>query len=150
MRAVVTTRDRLLHLVRKTPGASVSELARAAGVHWASAAVQIERLRAEGRVETVRIGRRRVVFPVDRARDDQARLAILGEPACLRVARGIVEHPDLRVWELSDAIQMSERAVYHHVKRLVAARLVESTRPGAYRGLRATSELLRALEREDP
>ncbi|MFA5860667.1 MAG: helix-turn-helix domain-containing protein [Candidatus Thermoplasmatota archaeon] len=53
-----------------------------------------------------------------------------------------MDQPGLRVWKLGEVLSMSDRAVYHHVKRLVAAGLVETKKAGAYHGLEATPLLM--------
>lgn len=143
-------RRRVYDLVLAEPGISVSELARRADMYWTSAALHAAALERAGLVQSVLVGRRRSIFPVEnRSALGTPAAALLSEPACRRVAEGIVRYPDLRVWELCDILQMSERAVYHHVKRLVNAGLVSSTRPGMYRGLRALPALERLLPTDD-
>jgi DNA-binding transcriptional ArsR family regulator len=138
-----STRDFVLQAIRVRPGVSMSDVARAAGMSWAATALHVDQLTAEGLVRSARVGRRRVLFvaPADGA--DALARGLLAEPACLRVARAIVAHPRLPVYELSFVAGMSERAVYHHLKRLLDAGLVEGRR--GYRGLRATPALLSLL-----
>jgi DNA-binding transcriptional ArsR family regulator len=139
-------RRRILDLIRTRPGVSVSELARLAGMYWTSAAAHVEQLRQAGLVRAVRVGRRRVLFSSQILEAEAADApGILGEPSCRRVAVAIAAHPRQRVWELCESTGMSERAVYHHVKRLVAAGLVATSKTGAYRGLEATPRLLACL-----
>lgn len=124
----------------------MSEVARCCDMYWTSVALHVEHLRRTGLVESIRVGRRRVLFPRPLLDQLQSRTpGPLAEPACRRVALVIVQHPGLRVWELCEITEMSERAVYHHVQRLVEAALVKSDSERAYRGLEATPDLVARL-----
>jgi hypothetical protein len=56
-------RRRLFNLALASPGLGISDLARLASCLWTSAFLQIEHLCRGGLVRTVKLGRRRVVFP---------------------------------------------------------------------------------------
>lgn len=136
-------RRRVYELVVAVPGLSVSELARRLSLHWNSVALHVEVLRQAGLVASVRVGRRRVILPwalLHQAGTEGP--GPLGEPACRRVAELICRLPHRQVWEIVELSGMSERAVYHHVKRLADAKLVATSKPGTYRGLRPTPRLL--------
>lgn len=140
-------RDQVLSVIRDRPGISVSELARAVGAYRTTIAFHVDRLRAAGLVRAVHAGRRVVLFASERdATWDDLVHALLSEPACRVVAAALVERPGARAWELCDQLDMSERAVYHHVHRLVAAGLVETVWRGAHRGLAASPRLVVAMQ----
>ena len=135
-------RRRVLDIVEREPGLSMSEIARRCDMYWTTVALHIERLRQDDLVASIRVGRRRVLFP--RSLLDQVAsegIGLLGEPACRRVALAILQQPRSRVWELCEITGMSERSVYHHVQRLVGAGLVKSDKERAYRGLEADPRL---------
>lgn len=136
-------RRRVFELIAKRPGISMSELARAADLHWTSAALHVEHLERAGLVRTARVGRLRVLQRTDHLQESISGAAILGEPSCRRVAMAVAHSPDARVWELASLAGMSDRATYHHLKRLVEAGLVSTRKRGGYRGIEATP-LLRA------
>lgn len=132
-------RRRLLEIIAQRPGLSVSELARGAGIFWTSAALHVEHLHKAGLVRTFRVGRLRVVVSTDFPQGESSdHSGILAEPACLRVATAIARSPEARVWELSALTGMSDRAIYHHLKRLVEAGLISTRKRGGYHGLEAT------------
>lgn len=142
-------RRRIFEIITGRPGCSVSELARAAGMFWTAAALHIEQLERAGLVRTVRVGRARALFAASALHEvEAANAALLSEVACLRVARAVVQHPRLRVWELASRTGMSERATYHHLRRLVAAGLVTSRTTRGYREIEASPTLLACLPSE--
>lgn len=128
----------------------MSELARRMDVYWTAAALHVEQLEKAGLVRTVHGGRRRALFAADIPTSISAEApALLSEPACRRVALAIVDKPGMRVWELCNALGMSERAVYHHVKRLADAELVSAKGVKGYDGLGPTLALLSLLSLND-
>lgn len=141
-------RLRIYEVIRRRPGISMSELAREVGAFWTSAGIHVARLESAGLVRSLRVGRRRVLVSADLPELHLPFPAVLSEPACRVVALAIARNPGLRVWELGELTHMSDRAVYHHVKRLADTGLIESIRPSGYRGLTATPELLAWLSRE--
>lgn len=142
------TRRRVYDFVSAHPGSSVSEVAGKLDLYWTSAALQVNRLVSAGLVISVLVGRRRLLFPAEGtgALSSRSR-GLLAEPACRRVAVAIAKRPHLRVWELCELLSMSERAVYHHVKRLASAGLVTST-SRLYRGLEPSPQLLQFLAQD--
>ncbi|HUR69811.1 MAG TPA: winged helix-turn-helix transcriptional regulator [Candidatus Thermoplasmatota archaeon] len=136
--------------IRARPGLSMSELGRALGLYWPSVALHVGRLESEGLVQSLRAGRRRVLVPRLASATETPFPDVLSEPACRVVALAIAARPGSRVWEVCEATEMSGRAVYHHVKRLVDAGLVASSRPSRHRGLSATPALLAWLARGGP
>lgn len=143
-------RRRILALVRDRPGISVSEVARALDTLWTTAAFHVERLESARLVASARIGRRRVLFPAERIAWDmlEAR-GLLAEAPCRAVARAIAERPRVGITDLCSATGLSERAVYHHVKRLVDAGLVRPAFARSYGALEPTASLAQALDELD-
>lgn len=137
-------RRRVLELIRAQPGISVAEVARFAGLVWTSTASHVEELARVGLVHTVRVGRRRVVFPAGAAHE-APRSTPLAEPSCRRVALALVESSGSRVRDLRDITGMSGRAVHHHLQRLVGAGLAVAVSVGGARTFDATTELRERL-----
>lgn len=135
-------RRELMRLIREEPGLSISEAARRLDLYWTAVALHVDRLVSAGLVRSMRVGRRRILVPADAALDEAAFPEILCEPACARVAMAIVANPGMPVWELCELTGMTERAVYHHVKRLVDHGLARSAKPGSYAGLEPSPSLL--------
>lgn len=145
-----SAREAVHRAILAHPGSSVSEIARRVDMFWTSVALHVAHLERAGLVRAIRAGRRRVVFPrTPLALEGGPDLALLSEPSCLAVARAIVAHPDRRVWEIGEITSMSERAVYHHVKRLIDAGLVGKRGTSAFRGLRPTDRLIAWIEHRD-
>lgn len=131
-----------MRLIREEPGLSISEAARRLDLYWTAVALHVDRLVSAGLVRSTRVGRRRILVPADMTLDETIFPDILCEPACARVAIAIVANPGTRVWELCELTGMTERAVYHHVKRLVDVGLARSAKPGSYAGLEPSASLL--------
>lgn len=127
----------------------MSRIARATGLYWTTVAFHVARLTASGDVRTVRGGRYRMLFPRgdDVATNEQR--ALLAEPSCRRVALAILAGPGLRIADIRARTGLSERAVYHHVKRLVEFGLV-TRRTTGYRALEAAPRLVDLLGRDAP
>lgn len=130
----------------KRPGISLHELARRAGVAWANARYHTLRLESAGLVRTRVVGRRRLCFLHEEGDEDllDAR-ALLDEPAARAVAAYFVANPGVSIARAIQDTGMSQRAVYHHVKRFVEAGLLAKAEDGSYRGLAPTARLYSAL-----
>lgn len=132
-------RRRVHDLIVQRPGLTVSELARATSTNWTAAAYHVGQLARAGLIRTLKSGRSRLLFPTSMTLDVvHEACGLLAESSCVRVAQAIIEHPGRRVWEICEITNMSERAVYHHVKRLVDSGLVTTAVGRSYRGLCAT------------
>lgn len=143
-----TSRLRVFEAIRDEPGITVSKIAREVGLYWSTVALHVERLTRAGLVRSTRVGRRRVLFSSTEANGESAvQRGLLAEDACRRVAVAVVEHPRTPIFELSHRTGISERALYHHVKRLVEAELLSTSKERFYRGLEPTPRLLALLER---
>lgn len=141
-------RRRVYELVVGQPGLAVSDVARRLGLYWTSAALHIGHLTKAGLIASTRIGRRRVLVPAAGPDLDFGfELGLLAEGSCRRVALAILEHPGRSVLDLCGLTGMSERAVYHHVKRLEEAGLVVKRTKLAHRGLDPAPRLFLALGR---
>lgn len=124
-------------------GISVSDIARQSGLYWTLAAFHVHRLSRSGLVRSVKVGRRRLMFVPTRNNEAWAlERGMLAEPACLRVALAVIQYPGQRVLDLHYLTGVSERAIYHHMKRLLAVGLVTSRKTRYYLGMQATQKLL--------
>ena len=144
--ATTPKREEILRLVREKPGISMSALTDAAQVHWGTIQFHVLRLEHQGLVRTLRVGRRRLVFPEEvltggLGEED----AMLQEETCRRVASTILLHPGRGVGDLVDLTDLTPRTVYYHVKRLRDAGLVQTSQPGLYRGLTPAPRLYALL-----
>lgn len=136
----------LYQQIVKRPGISLHELARRAGVTWANARYHTLRLEAAGLIRTRVVGRRRLCFLQEEGQEDlvEAR-ALLDEPTARLLAVYFVDHPGASIVRAIRETGMSQRAVYHHVKRFVEAGLLAKADDRSYRGLVPTSRLYSAL-----
>lgn len=137
-------------VIQAEPGISVSQLARRAGVYWTAATFHVGQLERGGLVRSVLGGRRRALFATKIPQNIPPDApALLAEPSCRQVAEAIIDRPGMRVCELCERLGMSERAVYHHVKRLTGAGLIVSSKPRGYFQLSPTEALLALLAKEN-
>lgn len=142
-------RRRILHRVEQEPGTSPSELVRRLGIGWSSLYRHVRTLREQGLVRTVASGRHTFLYPRDAQGDEKhaAQRAVILAGRARLVAAEAAARPGQDVAQLAAALGISPRVVYHHVKRLVAVGLLESSAPRRYRDL-APSPRLRDLLRE--
>ena len=128
-----------MSLVRDRPGLPLSELRRRAGMGWGVFDHHLQRLEREGLVQTVRAGRFRLVYPAGFPTDEDG--ALLNTPTTRRIALAILARPGISIRVMARDLGLSDRIVYYHVNRLVAAGLVRSTSQFHYRGLSGTGRL---------
>ncbi|HWH08848.1 MAG TPA: hypothetical protein VNX21_06575 [Candidatus Thermoplasmatota archaeon] len=143
------TRERLLEVLRGSPGCPLGDLKARLGVGWGTLYYHLETLQRAGRVRTVVSGRRKLAFLGAEEKDPQevvGRNMLVGATA-RGVARAIVATPGLDLQGVGEACGENPRVTYYHVRRLVEAGLVRSASPTRYAGL-APTRLLAALLRE--
>lgn len=135
---------RLLHYVRRNPGAVLRDLREMSGLGWGTFYLVLHELEEARLVRTKRQGRARFVYPAEMRipREPQAdHLA----PSTRRVALHIIRRPGMDMHLLMEEAGLSTRMAYHHVRRLVEGGFVETEAEGKYRGLRPTAKLFRLL-----
>lgn len=141
-----TSRQRILSLIRATPGISVSDLARRCKLSWLTVHAHVGRLQREGLIASRLVGRRKVLFMLDTF--DAARsvgFGLLAEHSCWKVASTIAASPGTDVPSIAMATGLTQRAVYHHLARLIQAHLVTPRGRRSMEDLRATETLTTAL-----
>lgn len=145
-------RQRILHLVEREPGASPSELVRRLGIGWSSLYRHVRALREAGLVRVVESGRHTFLYPRDADGDERhaAQRAVILAGRARLVAAEAAARPGQDVASLAKALAISPRVVYHHVKRLVAVGLLESSAAHRYRDLAPTPRLLDLLREVEP
>lgn len=145
----VETSKAILALVRESPGTPVGEIVKRLGLGSGTIHYHIERLADQKLIRTVKAGRRRLVFPLDRegdAREARALSLVRGKTS-RAVAEAIVANPLCSIMEIVEATGESPRAVYYHVKLLKSAGLVLSASSKRYRALKAAPQLESILSR---
>jgi DNA-binding transcriptional ArsR family regulator len=143
-------RARILDVVRREPGITVTRLRQKAGLGWSSLYHHLGRLESARAVTTVAAGRRRIVVLAGRDEPEATHRAraLLLNATLRRLARAIAEGTGTDVHALARATRMGERTVYHHLRSLVGHGLVASSVPRRHLGLRATPLLLSLLEKD--
>lgn len=139
-------RRAILEIVTSRPGLTVGELLALLDVGWGTLHHHLDRLEAVGLLRTVQAGRRRLVLPGDAPRAAPVARALLAGATCRRVAEAVAREPGLCIQDLIGRVEDSPRAVYHHVKRLLDAGLLQSERPGRYTSLHPTPLLTDLLD----
>lgn len=148
----LTQQDRIVDIVRASPGILVGELQQRAQIGWGTLCHHLPRLVRSGRVRVVRVGRRRLVYPIEARGAVEASFAdaILRGRTALRIAQAIHAAPGRSILDVAVATGESERATYYHVRRLIQAGLVTSESPTRLRGLRASPRLAASLDAHAP
>lgn len=139
------TRENVYRYVTARPGVSVAEVAKHLQSSWGATHYHVRRLVEEGRLRSVRIGRRRLLLPaaVAAPTDMEARTLLL-DPARRAIALALAERGEARAAELAARGFASARAVYHHLQRLRDAGLA-TARVGRAMRFAPTAALLALL-----
>lgn len=124
-------RLKILDLVGRRPGITMSELRKLVGLGWGNGYHHIEKLRRAGLIHTQLLGRRRTVWPTsDTPPVDEARArAYLRNPAPARLCRDVAEHPGTNVAAIVRRTGMMPHTAYYHLRRLRDLGLVKSRSP---------------------
>lgn len=148
LRAAV--RERILRTIEREPGASPTRIVAALDIGWSTLYHHVKALEAQGFIRVASAGRHTFFYPAGMAGDlrlSVQRSVLLGGRARL-VAEEAARSPGHDVGTLSDALGISPRVVYHHVRRLVETGLLASSMKKRYRDLVPTEELLTLLRQE--
>jgi predicted transcriptional regulator len=125
-------RERLLDLVRASPGIALADAARLAGLRRNTAVYHLSRLEKEGLVSSLRKGRARLYFAPggldQRAHADA--LAALRHPVTLDIAQEVGEKPGLDQQSLCARFGIAPSLAHWHANRLVESGVVTAQRDG--------------------
>lgn len=143
-------RERILRAIEREPGASPTRLVEELGIGWSTLYHHVNALEAQGRVRASSAGRHTFLYPAGMAGDPRLSVqrSVLAGGRARLVAAEAARVPGHDVGSLAEALGISPRVVYHHVRRLVEAGLLTSSMPRRYRDL-APTEPLRALLRQE-
>lgn len=120
----------------------LDSLAMRVGIQSSSVAYHLRRLEEAGLVHRRVVGRRRLTFPGQfRGNRKVEGFAILRHPTARRIASQLVASPGSDFSVIMSSTGVSSRALYHHLKRLKNAGLVDVESAWGYRDLRATQAL---------
>lgn len=121
-------RREILAAVLERPGLTLGELRSKVRLGWGNAYHHLAKLQRAGLVQMERYGRRLVVFPAAEPLDAMAApaLAILRGQTARAICDDIARHAPTDVSSIATRTGRSPRAVYYHVRQLIAVGLVES------------------------
>lgn len=141
--------DDIHDAVRAYPGLTVWELKNRTGRSWGAIYHHLDRLQKAGDIRIVSAGRRRVIVPSSSPLTpaEVAGTALIRGASAEQIARAIARGEAHTVAHLAGRVGMSQRAVYYHVRQLIAAGLVTSGSLTRRRDLRATPLLLAVVDR---
>lgn len=142
------TRAALLRIVADNPGIPLNKVRSKLPLGWGTLYHHVRRLEKTGAIETVAVGRRRLLYIPGVSADEELAAQALVEGATARaIAEAVWRRPGTSFKELVEATGASERVAYYHIKRLMDARLVESSSTTRHYGLRPSPLLIRCLLR---
>ncbi len=149
-RAGLAQQERIVAIVRAAPGLLVGELQQRAQIGWGTLCHHLPRLVEAGRIRVVRVGRRRLVYPIEArgAAEASCADAILRGKTARRIAEAIHARPGSSVSGVAFEAGESERATYYHVRRLIQVGLVTSGSATRLKDLRPAPGLAARLEAE--
>ena len=124
------TRRRIYEVVARHPGASARDIQRIAGLAWGETAYHLDQLTRVGALRRERGGRRDYYFRHDMTWEDRRLLRALRCVAERRVLVALKERPGRTLAQLTVDCGLSQSTTAFHLRVLVAASLVESSRDG--------------------
>ena len=127
------TRQRLLALIRDSPGVHKSALCDASSLAWGTVDYHLRLLVRAGQVTLARAGRQTKVFPGRLSEERERLLATLAREPTARIAGALKERPDQGLGALVDRLGLSPKVVRRHIVRLLEHGLLE--RAGRHRPL---------------
>lgn len=144
------TSQRLLDILRHSPGVPLCELAKRAELASGTLYYHLRRLRAAGHLQVVPAGRRRLAFLAtgDEPTRLAPRLAQLRGKSARKTALIVLRRPGIRLADIAAETGLSRRAVAYHLRRLEELGLASTVRERA--GTRARpAPVLADLLREE-
>jgi predicted transcriptional regulator len=143
-------RERILGAIEREPGASPTRLVADLGIGWSTLYHHVNALEAQGRIRAASAGRHTFLYPAGMAGDPRLSVqrSVLSGGRARLVAAEAARTPGHDVGSLAEALDISPRVVYHHVRRLVEAGLLRSSMARRYRDLAPTEPLLALLRQE--
>lgn len=139
--------DRLLRYVHVHPGVPVSTLVEDLGYSWSRLYADVGRLRSAGLLDTMRAGRRLIVYPKAADSEQVQSAAVLRGTTALRVALALQRVGEGSIERLAEASGTSMRAAYYQIESLRVAGLARCSWRGRPRRWQPTPELARAISR---
>jgi predicted transcriptional regulator len=121
-------RKRILGLVEKSPGLSISDICEGTGRRWGTVKHHLHLLEAADLLKGVRRGRERNYFPPRTARGERERLALLRQDRASELAQAVLEEPGVVQRSLTRNLGVTRKVLRHHVERLKQAGLLEEVR----------------------
>lgn len=137
--------DRLLLIVRRTPGISSGDAKTALGHGWSTLYRCLRALEARGEVRTQKEGRLLTIFPTDNPSSPDPSV-FLRSPVARQIAKEVMANPGKHdLASLARIAKVSRQAVSSHLKVMTKWKLVASAASGRYVQLRPSAELQQAL-----
>lgn len=126
-------RQAVYHAVRAEPGITLSDLRRRLKIGWGTTVYHAGVLVRSRFIESHRDGRFHRLFPADPAlRDARPAQAALKHPRTLAVYEALVASPGIPQDRLAEACGVSPSTLAWHLRRLLRAGVVASTRRGRF------------------
>jgi len=138
-------RHALVELVERAPGLTINELRAGLGMGWGTLYHHLRALESTGRVHSVALGRRRLVYPTPVASDRRVMAeALLRGRTARAIAQYVAGAPNAGVAQIAKALGLRPRVVYYHAKRLTDLGVLTATHAGRRRTLSASRAILHA------
>lgn len=148
-------RKRIYKAIEKAPGLPLSHLLTRLDVGWSTLYRELGELENAGLVTSKKRGRHCLVFPSGQevaGRGALSQTILLQGRTAREIAHRISKKPGQDMESLAEALDLSPRVVYYHLRRLVEGKLIKSSSTTRYRDLAPTpalNELLKAFAKRD-
>jgi predicted transcriptional regulator len=117
-------------MIRKGKGMSISNIMEETGVSWGATVYHLSVLEREGHSVSVRKGRERIFFPIEKPRSEYEKDAVLKNISTAQIYELIRQNPGIVQKYISDEMEMKHSSVYWHINRLKDTGLVREEKVG--------------------
>jgi predicted ArsR family transcriptional regulator len=138
-----SVRQRLLAVVRESPGISKSDACVRLGVAWGTVAHHVSRLCRDGLLEVEAVGRRVALFSAGTAAGERRSAPLLRDAHAACVLRLLADERQASLCEVGRALAVSRKVARRVLRGLLAAGLVENTAAGRPRYMLSSRDWVR-------
>lgn len=133
-------RRKILLMLEEHPAIPLAEIRERVPVGWGTVWYHIQKLAKADLIRIIPSGKRKIVVRVNSAPTavEVRALAVLRGSTARKISRYIQRNPESSVSAISEALGLSTRVAYYHVKVLLEVGLLSSSSPTRHFGLRAT------------
>jgi len=125
--------DKVLHFIQAKPGCHLRQIQKELDISLGSVQYQLSRLEDTRRITSARRGSYKFYFPYGIFKDNEKNiLQVLSQETARKVLMFIIERKNPTHTDIVNSIGISAASVNWHVSRLIAFKIIHSTKNGRY------------------